>query len=225
MTIIFALLSFLQFAFRNIEVRAIPQDPQINYPVIPPAPPYPNTTVSITTSYESPSVSTSSLYEMSYTYPSVIYTPQSMFPQTTYSYSPQEYAGEYTSPNTYSSTQYGTYPYYPTSTPSMSNTTLYPPNAYTPTYSQYTSSYPQEYQGYPQSNLTSPVYFLPICHSNHCIEVLNPGAFELWSYAPGICDLDNKPVSSSVSPLSHSQLTWQDQLSFYWRSNIIPLCR
>jgi len=31
------------------------------------------------------------------------------------------------------------------------------------------------------------------------IDINNPGLFELWSYAPGICDLDNKVVTSSVS--------------------------
>jgi len=36
------------------------------------------------------------------------------------------------------------------------------------------------------------------CHAT-CLVVNNPGNFELWTYAPGICDLDNKPVTSGVS--------------------------
>jgi len=32
-----------------------------------------------------------------------------------------------------------------------------------------------------------------------CFAVNNPGNFELWTYAPGVCDLDNKPVRSGVS--------------------------
>lgn len=178
MTNISTLLILLQLASLSIKVFAIPQGPWINYSVVPSTPPYPNTTITITTCYESESPSLSTSYEMHYAYPSVVYTPQSSYPQTTsFSYSRHRYA----SLTTYPLIQYGTIGHYPTSTPSVSHTT----------------THPQPYS-------TSPVYYPPVCASDAGIDVLNPGTFELWSYAPGICDLDNKPVSSSVCPLSYS---------------------
>jgi hypothetical protein len=68
---------------------------------------------------------------------------------------------------------------------------------YTPIYTPYSAPY------YPPYISSSPSYYPP---TNNCpptgIDILKPGNFELWSYAPGICDLDNKPVSSSVPPIS-----------------------
>ena len=42
----------------------------------------------------------------------------------------------------------------------------------------------------------------PMCTPG--IDVNKPGLFELWSYSPGVCDLDNKVVTSTVSPVASS---------------------
>jgi hypothetical protein len=49
-------------------------------------------------------------------------------------------------------------------------------------------------------NYPSPMQSMipPSCPASSSIDISSPGTFELWSYAPGHCDLDNKVVASSV---------------------------
>jgi hypothetical protein len=160
----------------------------------------------------SPPASSSS-YEMPSSrsaYPSLI-SPHLSYYQTTYpSNYRQGYVADYSSQINYPSLSY------PKSTPftSYASTNLpnisplysmaynslynYPQTSYVvPGSSQYTPSYTttnHPYWAYP------PYYSIPTYPG---FDVTNPGTFELWSYAPGICDLDNKPVSSGVRPSCH----------------------
>ena len=199
---------FKPFALALLSINAL-AIPQYQFNTSTSVTSYPNTN-----NYESygsrPPPSSSSSYEMSSitsTYPSLIYPPPSYY-SSNYS---QRYATDYSSQINYSSLSY------PTSTPyisyastnlpnisplySMAYTSLcnYPQTSYVVSRSsQYTPSYTttnQPYWVYP------PYYSIPTYPG---FDVTNPGTFELWSYAPGICDLDNKPVSSGVRSLISS---------------------
>jgi len=49
---------------------------------------------------------------------------------------------------------------------------------------------------YPSTQASVSIPSTPICTTG--VDVNKPGLFELWSYAPGVCDLDNKVVTSTV---------------------------
>lgn len=196
-------LSFLHLV--AVGVLASPANPLYGYPSMPTISyHFPNTT-----SY--PSMATTSPYSTP-VYVSPIYQQPSPYPtgvQIHSNYPSPPYQSVY--PN---SLGYQTLPYYtptvsyateiPYTTPSQTYQSIYQsyytpivPYSTTPVYSQYpssqyltsyySSSYPSSY--YPPTNT---------CPSSG-LDINNPGAFALWTYAPGSCDLDNKPLSSTVS--------------------------
>jgi len=67
---------------------------------------------------------------------------------------------------------------------------------YQSTTSEITSRCPSSM--YPSIRASVSTASSPMCTPG--IDVNKPGLFELWSYSPGVCDLDNKVVTSTVSP-------------------------
>jgi hypothetical protein len=55
---------------------------------------------------------------------------------------------------------------------------------------------------YPSTPASVSTPSTPMCTPG--IEVNKLGLFELWSYSPGVCDLDNKVVTSTVYPVASS---------------------
>ena len=51
---------------------------------------------------------------------------------------------------------------------------------------------------YPSTRASISTPSSPLCTPG--VDVNKPGLFELWSYAPGVCDLDNKVVTPGVYP-------------------------
>jgi hypothetical protein len=225
-------ISFLHLV--AVGVLASPANPMYGYPPMPTISyHFPNTT-----SY--PSMENTSPYSTP-VYVSPIYQQPSPYPTGVQMHSnyPTPYYPSQAYPNYSSSMGYQTLPYYaptvsyateipyatPSQTPQPIYQSYYPPTVpyhTMPVYTQYSSaqymtsyymsSYPSSY--YPPTNM---------CPSSG-VDINHVGTFALWTYAPGYCDLDNKPVSSTVSPHLYFNLT-VDQLSFQRWPKTLPFHR
>jgi hypothetical protein len=179
---------------------------------------YPSTSSAVTIpsyvtspiSYTLPSVSYSlpGTYYSSFYISSVVvsYPTPPVYPITPYASIPSVYS--IPSPPVYSTPSYTTpsmstpvyvsSPYTTYVTPSYSS----PIESTSPTYPSQPTYVTSSIQSYPPASPSQPTTpSPPTCPVN----ILSPGTFELWTYAPGQCDLDNRPVFSTVLP--HGILT------------------
>jgi len=177
----------IQFLFFVVVVLAIPQNPDTSCYT---TPPYRNTTTSC--SFNSSSIE--------------------MIPSTT---SPVFYSTRHSTH--YSQNKRMTH-YECTQYPSQSTAFLSSHASYNSKYAHASSSPHTACQvsiefptSSPTSMYTSTQASVSTSSSPMCtpgINVNKPGVFELWSYAPGICDLDNKVVTSSVLCHRVSRSNW-----------------
>jgi hypothetical protein len=162
--------------------------------------------------YQSPNISSSESSAYSTSTPLPPYTPPSTpsylisipisYPGS-HIYLPSSYPPAYSLPATYS----------PGYTPPASYPPGYSPTITPPVYpaSSYPSNYPSQ-PSYPNQSVLPTYSSQPSTPSPpaQCdVNILSPGTFELWTYAPRTCDLDNRPLSSNVPP---SHLADTDQL-------------
>jgi len=180
-------------------VLALPNSPLYGYPSMP------------TISYHFPNTTYLTSYESSATYASPSSTPVYVSPiyqqPTPYPTGLQVHSSYpisyYTPPPYQTSYSYpiGSTPPYQTSglpyyTPTGPYTTEIPYTTPAQKYSPiYQSSNNQYMSSYPSSSYQTTASTCP----SSGLDINNPGGFVLWTWAPGFCDLDNKPVSGTVA--------------------------
>ena len=179
-------LSLIQFLSLIVVILAIPQLPDTSCYTMPP---YHNTTTSCSSNSSStqmiPSTSSSVVYS---SHQSTHYSHNS---QTTH-YECEQY------PSQSRNLSISYHHEYPSATHTSYNSKLASASPSPHTTCQVATEFPTSSPTsiYPSSQTSASTSSSPMCTPG--IDVNKPGVFELWSYAPGICDLDNKVVTSSV---------------------------